>query len=160
MGFHMHNKRLSALLILLLTLGAATTARAEEEFLLPEQAFRISGHAEQPDRVIVSWAIADGYYLYRSKLKFRSQTVGIETGHPSTPPGEIRDDEFFGEVEIYRRQVDVALPLERAPGTEDILTLEATSQGCADAGLCYPPHKQTILLELPKLAAAEPSQRE
>jgi thiol:disulfide interchange protein DsbD len=55
--------------------------------------------------------------------------------------------------------VDVRVPLARDAGSEDILTLEATSQGCADAGLCYPPHKQTILLDMPKLAAAAPEPR-
>jgi thiol:disulfide interchange protein DsbD len=157
MGEHMHRKSLSAFLLLLISLAVGGPAGAEEEFLLPDQAFRISGQAQGPDQVTVSWDIADGYYLYRSKLKFRSRTVGIETGRAETPGGELRNDEFFGEVEIYRDQVDVSLPVERAPGADDILTLEATSQGCADAGLCYPPHKQTILLELPKLAATGPA---
>jgi thiol:disulfide interchange protein DsbD len=146
---------LTAFILLVLTLGTSAPAWAEEDFLLPDQAFQISGSADAPDRVTVAWDIADGYYLYRSKLKLRSRTVGIETGRPATPEGEIRKDEFFGEVEIYRNRVEVQLPLQRAAGAEDILTLEATSQGCADAGLCYPPHKQTILLELPKLAAAD-----
>ncbi len=141
---------------LLLTLTAGANLAAEDEFLLPDQAFRVSGQADGPEAVVVSWDIADGYYMYRSKFKFRSETVGIEIGNPKTPPAETKTDEFFGEVEIYRDRVDVRLPVKRAAGAGDVLALETTSQGCADQGLCYPPHKQQILLELPKLAAAAP----
>jgi len=146
-------KFLSICFLILLALAASTTTRAEEDFLLPDQAFRISGTTDGADAVVVSWDVVDGYYLYRSKFKFRSKTVGIEPGNPSLPPGETREDEFFGKVQILRGRVDVRLPITRSSGSDDILTLEATSQGCADAGLCYPPHKQTILLEMPKLAA-------
>jgi thiol:disulfide interchange protein DsbD len=158
MGEHMHlRRRLIPFLALLLAAAAPAPGVAQDdEFLLPDQAFRISGKATAPDRVVVSWDIADGYYMYRSKFRFASDTVGMETGSPDTPPAETRNDEFFGEVEIYRDRVDVELPVERRTGSGDILTLTATSQGCADAGLCYPPHKQTILLELPALAAAAP----
>jgi thiol:disulfide interchange protein DsbD len=153
----MHRRRrLIAFFPLVLTLLSAAAQTGEDEFLLPDQAFRISGQADGPDSVVVSWDIADGYYMYRSKFKFRSETVGIEIGTPKTPQAQTKQDEFFGEVEIYRGRVDVRVPVERSEGAGDILTLEATSQGCADAGLCYPPHKQKILLELPKLAAAQP----
>lgn len=155
MGKHMHrSRRLTLLLSLLLLLAATATAQVEDEFLLPDQAFRISGQAVDPETVLVSWDIADGYYMYRSKIRLRSKTVGIETSSPKTPDAEIKQDEFFGEVEVYRSRVDVMVPLKRVAGAGDILDLEATSQGCADAGLCYPPHKQTILLDLPRLAAA------
>jgi thiol:disulfide interchange protein DsbD len=136
-------------------LASAAAGAPEEEFLLPDQAFRISGEAESPETVIVSWDIAEGYYLYKSKLKIRSQTSGIEVGTPRMPAAEAKQDEFFGRVEIYRDRVDLRLPMTRAEGAGDILTLEATSQGCADAGLCYPPHKQSILVQLPPLAASE-----
>lgn len=153
MGEYMHlGRHLIPLLGLLLAAAAPAPGLAQDDFLLPDQAFRISGKAVAPDAVVVSWDIADGYYMYRSKFRFASKSVGIETGDPATPTAQKRNDEFFGEVEIYRDRVDVTLPVKRATGTGDILTLEATSQGCADAGLCYPPHKQTILLELPAMA--------
>jgi thiol:disulfide interchange protein DsbD len=154
----MHFDRfLTAPIVLLLALVVVGAPRAEDDFLLPDQAFRISGSVQGPDLVTVSWDVEDGYYLYRNKLRFRSETPEIEPGNPDIPPGEIRNDEFFGEVQILRDRVDVSLPLSRSPTSDDILTLEATSQGCADAGLCYPPHKQTILLELPPMAAAAPA---
>jgi len=157
MGEHMYpSRRLNALLPLLLLLATATTPRAEEEFLLPEQAFPASGKALDEKTLLVTWDIADGYYLYRSKLKFRSKTAGIDTGTPKMQEGEIREDDFFGAVEIYHGRVDVEVPIDRGAGTGNILKLETTSQGCADAGLCYPPHKQEIRVGLPALAVTTP----
>ncbi|MBK1723552.1 protein-disulfide reductase DsbD [Thiocystis violacea] len=146
---------LPRLLLIALCVALFSSAQAEEDFLLPDAAFQISGQAAGPDRVQIRWKIADGYYLYQSKLRFRSETLGVSPGDPELPSPEIKNDEFFGEVGIYRDSVEVDLPLKRDPGSERIITLEATSQGCADAGLCYPPHRQTLLLELPELAAAE-----
>lgn len=155
MGEHMHLGRpLIPLLALLLTL-IWPAAQAEEEFLLPEQAFRISGQSLGPETVLVSWDIEDGYYMYRSKLRFRSESPGIETGEPTLPDGEIRNDEFFGEVEVYRQRVETRVPIKREETSGDVLELEATSQGCADAGLCYPPQKEKVRLLLPMLARAE-----
>jgi len=154
MGEHMHfGRRLIFLLPCLLMLAIQTAPASEEEFLLPDQAFRISGQAIDPKTVLVSWNIADGYYMYRSKLRFRSDTAGIRADQPRVPDAEIRHDDFFGEVEVYRGRVDVRVPLDRRAGAGDTLELETTSQGCADAGLCYPPHKQKIAISLPKPVA-------
>ncbi len=155
----MHTKRyLSAGLIGILGLLLGLSGRAEEEFLLPDQAFRISGEASGSDAVIVHWDIADGYYMYRNKFRFRSDTLGIKAGSPTLPAAEVKNDEFFGDVEVYRGRVSAVVPVSRDQGAEHTLTLEATSQGCADAGLCYPPHKQTILIDLPALAQAPAAQ--
>ncbi|MBK5966161.1 thiol:disulfide interchange protein [Thiocystis minor] len=144
-------------LFVLLAIGAGFPVLAQDDFLLPDQAFRVSGRADGPDTVRVRWEIADGYYLYASKFRFQSNTLGISTGNPTLPESELKQDEFFGEVSIYRTQAEIRLPVVRDPGSEDILTLEVTSQGCADAGLCYPPHRQTLLLDLPERSASLPS---
>jgi thiol:disulfide interchange protein DsbD len=140
-------------LLLILALCATATPRAEEEFLLPEEAFPVVAVAEGPNTLVLNWSVAEGYYLYRNKFKFRSLTEGIRTGEPRLPAGEKRQDEFFGEVEILRGAVVVGLPIERKTGGGTRLSLEVSSQGCADAGLCYPPHRQTLALELPPLAS-------
>ncbi len=137
-----------------------TGAVAEDEFLQPDQAFRISGAAAGPDSVTVSWDIEPGYYMYRSKFRFASESPEIELGSPDLPPAQTKQDEFFGEVQIYRDRVEATLPVERSADSGSVIAIEAKSQGCADAGLCYPPQKQRILLELPRLAAvatAEPA---
>ncbi len=145
---------LSLLPLLALLLGVTVGVTAEEEFLLPDQAFQISGGTDGGEAVRVRWDIADGYYMYQSKFRLVSKTDGVEIGALDLPPAKTKQDEFFGEVQVYRNSVEIVAPVVRQPGAENILTLEATSQGCADAGLCYPPHRQTVLLELPKLAAA------
>ncbi|WP_295399753.1 protein-disulfide reductase DsbD [uncultured Thiocystis sp.] len=142
-------------LFVLLAFGAGFPVLAQDDFLLPDQAFRVSGQADGPDAVRVRWEIADGYYLYANKFRFQSNTLGIAVGNPTLPEPELKQDEFFGEVSIYRNQAEIRLPVARDPGAEDILALEITSQGCADAGLCYPPHRQTLLLDLPERVAAQ-----
>jgi thiol:disulfide interchange protein DsbD len=139
-------------LTLLLPAGAAV---AEEDLLLPDQAFRISGEVSRGDEIVVTWEIEDGYYLYRDKLRFRSQTPDIELGRPELPEAEVKQDDFFGEVEIYRGEVTARIPVSRSAAASQRLSVEASSQGCADQGICYPPHRQTLLLDLAAVAAAE-----
>ena len=138
--------RIAALLLALV----ATTApsHAEDEFLQPEEAFRISATTDGADAVIVQWDIADGYYLYRSKFRLSSESGGITLNAPVFPRGELKNDEFFGEVEIYRGQVALRVPLVRDGAATQMLNLKAVSQGCADAGLCYPPQTQNLSIRL------------
>ncbi len=131
-------------------------AQAEEEFLKPDQAFTISAQAGANDSVRVTWQIADGYYLYQSKFRFQTDTPGVTLGEAALPPALTKNDPIFGEVEVYRNQVTVTLPLTAVPGNADILTLKARSQGCADAGICYPPHTQTVLIALSQAADSPP----
>lgn len=130
-------------------------AFVEDELLEPDQAFQIKASAKDAATALVEWTIADGYYMYRNKLRFQSDTPGITLGAPNTPAGKLKHDEFFGEVETYRQHIAVEIPIERAAGSPDVLEITATSQGCADQGVCYPPHTQKIRIELP--AAAQSS---
>src|SRR5690606_30210014 len=86
----------------------------------------------------VRFDIVDGYYLYRSKFSFDTETPGVRLRPAVFPPGEIHSDEFFGEQEIYRGTFEIALPYTRSVPA-DRLELELGLQGCADIGLCYPP---------------------
>ncbi len=140
---------LNPLVLLLTLLLAAFAVQAEETFLKPEQAYRLSAEAAGPDAVTVRWEIADGYYLYRHKFKFTSDTPGIRLGEPELPPAIAKEDPYFGKVEIYKHRVEIRIPLERDPGAGDLLKLKTVSQGCAEAGLCYPPQKQTVEISLP-----------
>ena len=126
---------------------AQALAPAEPKLLPPEQAFRLSARALDPSTIEARFDVADGYYLYRDKLRFSVNPVSAAP--PALPPGKPKHDEFFGDVEIYRGVVAVRLPLaSAAPGRT--LILSADSQGCADAGVCYPPTREQVQLTLPQ----------
>jgi thiol:disulfide interchange protein DsbD len=148
---------LRALALAAIALLAGPALSADEDFLQPDQAFRISGKAADASNLIVRWDIEPGYYMYRSKFRFISETPGIETRAPELPPAETKHDAFFGDVKIYRDRVEARIPIQRAADSDRIVEIHATSQGCADSGFCYPPQKQKILLELPLLAASGPA---
>jgi len=145
-------KKLISLFLLLTTFAAA--AQAEDEFLRPDQAFAISAHAVGSDKVRVTWQIADGYYLYQSKFRFSAENPQITFGEPELPQAITKNDPIFGEVQIYREQISIDVPFANAPRDADVMTLKARSQGCADKGICYPPHTQTILVALSPRADA------
>lgn len=115
--------------------------------LPPERAFAFSGRALDERTVEARFAIARGYYLYRDKLQFSVQPAMLAAA-PVLPAGKIKDDEFFGRVETFRGELVVRLALDRPAAGERVL-VEVQSQGCADAGVCYPPQVQSIALTLP-----------
>jgi len=122
-------------------------AEGQSKLLEPERAFAFSVQAVDEKTVEARFSIASGYYLYREKLKFAVEQATL-AGAPLLPPGKVKDDAFFGKVEIYRGGLVVRLPLDGAqPG--DKVTVKAESQGCADAGVCYPPQAQTLTVALP-----------
>ena len=119
----------------------------QPKLLAPERAFAFSVQALDDKTVEARFAIADGYYLYREKLAFSVEPVALVAA-PLLPPGKMKDDEFFGRVETYRGRVAVRLALDKpAPGQK--ITVRAQSQGCADAGVCYPPQVQNLSVALP-----------
>jgi len=134
---------------------ALPTARAEREFLRPDQAFSISGRAEG-QTILVKWRIADDYYLYKTKFRFSTETGGIELGIPRLPAAEIKQDQFFGNIEIYRGEIEVEVPYSLKGTAPEIVELQTRSQGCAEDGICYPPHTQNLLIALSPEADAPP----
>ncbi len=147
------NKLLTALLLLLNSLALSNAQAVDSQDLLPpEQAFRISANGEAADKIQVKWRIADGYYLYQSKIRFNSDAREITLMAPNFPKGELVNDEFFGEIEIYRGEIIVDIPVIKDEKLPDIITLQARSQGCADIGVCYPPQTQTLLVAMSNVA--------
>ena len=119
-------------------------ARPADDLLEPEKAFRFSARPAA-DGVEVSFAIADGYYLYRDKFRFAAEgNPSVKLGAPQFPAGARHKDEFFGEVETYRRQVRIHVPAQGG-GRFD---LKVVSQGCADVGVCYVPMESKASLQL------------
>ena len=133
--------------LLLLVLACSSLARAEEP-LPPEQAYRFSARAIDAKTIEARWQITDGYYMYRDKFKFALE--GGTLGTPKLPPGKLKDDEIFGKVETYRKEVKIQLPVEAAAA----VTLKATSQGCWDGGICYPPITQEARIDLASAGAS------
>jgi thioredoxin:protein disulfide reductase len=118
----------------------------EPKLLPPEQAFRFSARALSPQIIEARFDVANGYYLYREKLRFAAD--GAQAGAPELPPGKHKHDEFFGDVETYRGTLLVKVPLANGSAGQSVV-LKADSQGCADVGVCYPPMVQQVRLTLP-----------
>lgn len=142
--------------ILACGLWSPTSAQITMDDLLPvEQAFALDG-AVFDDVVVLRWTIADGYYLYRHAFEIEAEGDGLVLAEPQIPPGEMTVDEFFGETETYRHEVEVVVPIVRASAGAH--TLRIRSQGCADLGVCYPPHRQTLTLNFADVdGSAEPA---
>ncbi|MEM9397111.1 MAG: protein-disulfide reductase DsbD domain-containing protein [Pseudomonadota bacterium] len=125
-----------------LTLGAAP---AEPVFLPVEEAYQLAAEQVGPNEILLLWQIQPGYYLYRHSLEF----VATRNGEPVAvsnvlPPGLEREDEYFGKVEVYYSELAARLRFDEPLAGH---ALEVTSQGCADAGLCYPPRTQFFQLD-------------
>ncbi|MCK9621670.1 MAG: protein-disulfide reductase DsbD [Methylobacter sp.] len=127
-------------------------ALGADEILPPNQAFKVSAKALAADQIEISWDIADGYYLYRNKMRFESKTTQIQLGEPVFPAGQTHHDENFGDVVIYRNTLNVPVAVTVENGASS-LQLLVQYQGCADRGICYPPQKTTFDLKLPSPAA-------
>jgi len=143
-----------------LMIASQAFALSEEDLLPPDQAFSVIARAVDANTVEVEWTAADGYYMYNDKYNFKSETAGIELGEIKLPPGEkkigIRPDGTEGELEVYRHKLAIKVPLIRSSEATS-LQLVVGAQGCADLGVCYPPAKHTVLLNLPAIGTAPSS---
>lgn len=119
-------------------------------FLAPEIAYAPNVTVRDPHTVIVRWAIANGYYLYRDKFRFEvADPAGVRLDAVALPTGTIKEDPYFGRQEVYYGAVEAVLALERASLAASTITLDLGFQGCADAGLCYPPMRSALSVDLP-----------
>jgi thiol:disulfide interchange protein DsbD len=120
----------------------------EDQFLPVDQAFVFTAIADGADRVLLDWQVAPGYYLYRHRTSAKTSTPGFSLGEIAMPDGKKKTDEFFGDVEVYYGILTATVPVTRPTGASSF-EVEVTYQGCADAGLCYPPVTKTVAIELP-----------
>jgi thiol:disulfide interchange protein DsbD len=134
---------LHSFVLLLIAVAAlwGAPASAADEYLKPEEAFKFSARMQDAGTVAVTYEIADAYYMYRERFKFTAD--GATLGEPSFPAGKVKfDDTFQKNVETYRKTVTITIPVKSA----GLFTLNAQSQGCADAGLCYAPQDASARL--------------
>ena len=129
---------------------------AQPEFLPVDQAFQASVVPDGPDKVRVEWLIHDGYYLYKSRIKVASTSKDAQLGEPALPTGIKKVDDYFGAQEIYHDSVAASVPVARSGGGALELPVDVTYQGCAEAGLCYPPTTRHFTASLPAGRAAAP----
>ena len=122
----------------------ADALKQQTEFLPVEQAYQLEGELTTAGDLRLYWQITAGYYLYQHAFNVRVaspyQSEPLEIAYP---PALNKTDEFFGEVQVYYDHADLTVPL---PSAEESLTLAVTYQGCADAGLCYPPKTQYLIV--------------
>jgi thioredoxin:protein disulfide reductase len=124
----------------------------ESDFLPPDAAFRVSARAE--DNVVrVRWVIADEYYLYRHRIDIKAESPDLVIAAPVLPKGTLKTDPYLGTQEIYHQQVEATVAYTRYDGGAHPLQIKVTYQGCAEAGLCYPPITKVLF---PEHAAAPP----
>ncbi|MEW5771623.1 MAG: protein-disulfide reductase DsbD [Pseudomonadota bacterium] len=152
--------RLFAPLLCLFSL-AAPAAHAEEDLLEPEKAFQFSAQQKESGSVEARFQIAEGYYLYHSKIRFSADS-GVKLGAPDIPPGKVKQDEFLGKVETHRGDLRVRIPASVPAGVKTF-KLQADFQGCADVGVCYSPQSGTAVIKVvpgpaPATSAAAPVQ--
>ncbi len=142
--------RLLAIVILALCQAAQAQSLksilgGSDDLLEPEKAFVFSARAVDAATLEVRFAIANGYYMYRERFKFELEgPTQAKLGAALFPPGERKKDEFFGEVETYRKEITIRMPVEGS----GILRLAVTSQGCADIGVCYAPMESKASVQL------------
>jgi len=110
----------------------------DDEFLPPDQAFQVSARIDG-NRVRIRWVIADGYYLYKQRMAVDAESPDLVISAAEFPPGQVKTDPYLGTQEIYTQQVEATAGYTRSDGGAHPLEIKVTYQGCATAGLCYPP---------------------
>jgi thiol:disulfide interchange protein DsbD len=126
----------------------------EPEFLSADQAFVLS--AELKDGALQAhWEMPDGYYLYRHRFDFAVPAGSpFALGAAEIPQGKAKNDEYFGEVQVYYHEVSARVPVTRTLASGDAFQATITYQGCADRGLCYPPQTKHVSFPAQSIAPA------
>ena len=136
--------------LIILGVEPAPNPTQGQQFLQPDEAFRLSTQVLDRNTIIARWQIADSYYLYRNKFKFTlPETSGIRLKSVSLPSGEIKTDAYFGRVEVYFHETQALISLTRNTQEAADLELKVSYQGCTELGLCYPPITRKFSLTLP-----------
>lgn len=123
----------------------------EDDILEPDVAFKLTTDIKDANNIVANWQIADKHYLYRDKFKFiLKEGEGVQLGNAVLPPGETKNDEFFGMIQVFHHGAEALIPLNRTNTKANSVKIEFTYQGCAEeTGICYPPIRKTINFDLP-----------
>jgi len=135
-------------ILVCLSLFFASLSVGAQNFLPPEEAFKVVAEYVSVDQVLITVKPAKGYYIYRESLKFKllKSEAGLSIGAPGLPQGKIKFDENFGKnLETYPKEFGITLPLVGNKNVSGFL-LQMELQGCAEKGICYPPMALTLTL--------------
>ncbi len=121
---------------------------ADKEFLKVDEAFKLATEIVD-EEIIVRFEIADNYYMYRSRFAFKAE--GATIGEAYIPDGKKKADEYLGDVEVYYHHLEISVPFT---AHQEAFQFSVEYQGCAEAGLCYPPEEKKIELYADKIVAA------
>ncbi|WP_083651943.1 protein-disulfide reductase DsbD [Pseudomonas sp. PA27(2017)] len=115
-----------------------------DDFLPVREAFKLSLVSSSPTSAKVRFVAAEGYYLYRHQFKFKIEPAALAGAPVEVPEGLHKNDQYFGDVQVFYEVLDVDIPLNNPD--DKPLNLAVTYQGCADKGLCYPPETETLAI--------------
>ena len=128
----------------------APTTPSDSEFPPVDEVFFPEVFTVDGNTVELGIRVASGFYLYKDKISVRSLSDSAKAGQPDFPKGEMKVDEFFGEMEVYHDSILARVAIARATPAAMSLDLEVKYQGCADGGLCYMPQTRVISVDLPE----------
>ena len=121
-------------------------------FLHPDIAYVLSTKITSQQTIDAQWEMAKGYYLYRDKFKIKVKSpTDVLVGSLILPPGKLKQDPYFGDVEVYYDNVKATAQLSFSSSAPKTVEFEISYQGCADAGLCYPPTTKIVSLTVPSV---------
>lgn len=137
----------STLLLLLTTLLSSSFLQAAADFLPANQAFKASVAIEN-QQLLAHWEIAEGYYLYQSRISIQVDGQALQPSFLSQATA--KNDPNFGLVDVFYKNLELTVSPKLPAGS---IQVELSWQGCAEAGLCYPPRTETFQLQWPSNTA-------
>ncbi|MFO7640757.1 MAG: protein-disulfide reductase DsbD [Candidatus Competibacteraceae bacterium] len=127
---------------------------SQDRILEADQAFQLMVSAVDPLTVEARWLIAPGYYLYRDKFRLELlDAEGMAIAATEIPPGEFKDDPFFGPQQVFHGEATATARLRRESASAQSVRIKLDYQGCAEIGVCYPPLSQTVAVSLPAMTS-------
>ncbi len=131
---------------------------SRDRILEADQAFQLTVSAADPLTLEARWLIAPGYYLYRDKFRLSLlDAQGVTMTGLEIPPGEPKDDPYFGPQQVFHGEAIVVARLQREPSDAQTVRVKADYQGCAEVGVCYPPLSQNVSIALPAYSPVPPA---
>jgi thioredoxin:protein disulfide reductase len=135
---------LTLTLLLTSSLATADIIKNQVEFLSPDEAFQPSIKIITDNHLEVTWNIKEGYYLYLGMFEFSVDNSNMKIIKVDMPEGKKKKDEFFGDVDVYYNSAKANIYFDIITSNSNLIL---KYQGCADAGLCYPPVTKKFPLE-------------